>query len=386
MYCSHCGKKVEDRMLFCPFCGEPIVIPEQDDEPAPAEEAAQEQPSWAPVEAPQEPDAPEEAGDPVEPETDGQPGDAARELLSWNRERRSYAGAEEEPAPEEKQDFRPLELDDVEDADGGEDWREEIARRKREGAPEKRPPEVSRRDGEPARLDGRAPKLEESAESASKAHRSAHTYVPPKALDPDDLFMDGKEDKADRYDEYDAYDEPDEYDAYDDGDDEDEDDYVYEDEAEGNFFMRHIRGIVGLTLLVVLALMFAIYAASDSGQRSLAKANLAWKADVYGALGYQYYNEQRYEQSGLYYERALARKPDSYSYASSAAMAYYTGNNKDKATALLKKCIEIDPSRVEPYIYLLNLYPDAAQRPYDVTRLIQSGYQTTLDSRLKIDQ
>jgi len=31
MYCSQCGKKLGDAMLFCPFCGEPIVIPEQDD-------------------------------------------------------------------------------------------------------------------------------------------------------------------------------------------------------------------------------------------------------------------------------------------------------------------------------------------------------------------
>ena len=33
MYCSHCGKKVGEDMLFCPFCGKPIVIPEQDDVP-----------------------------------------------------------------------------------------------------------------------------------------------------------------------------------------------------------------------------------------------------------------------------------------------------------------------------------------------------------------
>ena len=31
MYCSQCGKKVAENMLFCPFCGAPIVIPEQDD-------------------------------------------------------------------------------------------------------------------------------------------------------------------------------------------------------------------------------------------------------------------------------------------------------------------------------------------------------------------
>ncbi|MBQ3305593.1 MAG: zinc-ribbon domain-containing protein, partial [Clostridia bacterium] len=36
MYCSHCGKKVGEDMLFCPFCGKPIVIPEQDDAPVAA--------------------------------------------------------------------------------------------------------------------------------------------------------------------------------------------------------------------------------------------------------------------------------------------------------------------------------------------------------------
>ena len=30
MYCSRCGKKVLDNMLYCPFCGAEIIIPEQD--------------------------------------------------------------------------------------------------------------------------------------------------------------------------------------------------------------------------------------------------------------------------------------------------------------------------------------------------------------------
>ena len=30
MYCGQCGKKVMENMLFCPFCGAPIVIPDQD--------------------------------------------------------------------------------------------------------------------------------------------------------------------------------------------------------------------------------------------------------------------------------------------------------------------------------------------------------------------
>ena len=36
MYCGQCGKKVMDNMLFCPFCGSPIVIPEQDEPQQPA--------------------------------------------------------------------------------------------------------------------------------------------------------------------------------------------------------------------------------------------------------------------------------------------------------------------------------------------------------------
>ena len=31
MFCSRCGKKVLEYMLFCPFCGTEIVIPEQDE-------------------------------------------------------------------------------------------------------------------------------------------------------------------------------------------------------------------------------------------------------------------------------------------------------------------------------------------------------------------
>ena len=376
MYCSHCGKKVEDMMLFCPFCGEAIVIPEQDDVAAPAE-PPEETPQQTPAEAPDEA-AGEDALQPV-PEKTGEtapPEDAAAELLNWNRERRAIAGMDDEPAEEAPADFTPLDFPPEEEAT--EDWREDIARRKREAAPERHAPQVHRQEGGEARLEGHAPKLDESADGTARAHRSANTFVPAKALDPDDLFMNATPDVADEYDDYDTYDRDDDY-------DDDEDEYVYEDENEGSFFMRHIRGIVGLTLFFVLVFMFVIYAASEAGQRSLAKANLAWKADIYGKIGYEYYQEQKYEQAGLYYERALSRKTTNYSYASSAAMAYYTGGKNDKAVAMLKKCIEIDPARVEPYIYLLNIYPDAAQRPYDVTQLIRDGYEKTRDERLKID-
>ena len=58
MYCSHCGKKVTDTMLFCPFCGDPIVIPDQDDAPSEAVE---------PSAVPEKPAPPETDATPAEP-------------------------------------------------------------------------------------------------------------------------------------------------------------------------------------------------------------------------------------------------------------------------------------------------------------------------------
>ncbi len=397
MYCSHCGKKVTDMMLFCPFCGEPIVIPDQDEgvglpEPSARDEAEpgggalcepeNDAPQGAPVSEPDKAevdDAPAEAGAPDDSDNSAgaeappSPSDAAVELLNWDVDRRAYA--EREPVDEDADtSFSPLPLDQEEPE--SEDWHSDIARRKQEAAPEKKPPETQRAENQAAHLDGRAPRLEENKGQDVQSHRTANTFVPPKAMDPNDLFMDAKQGDYDRYDDYDAYDADE-----DDYDDED-DDYVYEDEEQGSFFMRHIRGIVGATLFLVLALLFVIYLCSNSGQVALAKANLAWKVDVYSALGYQSFQDQRYDEAGLYYERALARDPDNYSYASSAAMAYFTGNNTEKAASMLKKCAEISPQNVEPYVYLLNLYPEASKRPWDITQLIQKGYEITGDSRL----
>ncbi len=397
MYCSHCGKRVTDTMLFCPFCGEPIVIPDQDDgvadlaEPAmhaeaepgrgapfaPENDVPRDAPDSEPAEAeaaeePVEASASQDPGGQPGVEPPSSPSDAAAELLNWDVDRRVYADVE--PVDEAAETpFSPLLLDQEEPESV--DWRSDIARRKQEAAPERKPPQTQRAESQTAHLDGRAPRLEESKGQDVQSHRAANTFVPPKALDPNDLFMDAKQDDYDHYDDYDAYDAEDNYDDDDDG-------YVYEDEEQGSFFMRHIRGIVGATLFAVLVLLFVIYICSNSGQAALAKANLAWKVDVYSALGFQSYQDQRYDEAGLYYERALARDPDNYSYASSAAMAYVTGNNIQKAASMLKKCIEISPKNVEPYVYLLNLYPEVSGRPWDITQLIQKGYEVTGDSRL----
>ena len=382
MYCSHCGKKVGDTMLFCPFCGEPIVIPEQDD-PKPAEPAAQTVPAPEPIPGERTDGASEAESARPEPETslaeesaDAGETDAAAELLNWSRERESHTDAWARPEqPEEP--FTPLQLD----ADDGEaeDWREEISRKKQSVAQEKKPPRMHRDEGEPVRLEGSAPKLELDVEGAKPAgdgkarRKHANTLVPPKTMDPNDIFMDGK---ADDYDEYDSYD--------DDTSDEFSSPFVYEDEEEGSFFMRHLRGIVGLSMFAILLLLFVIFAFSKAGQITLAKANLAWSTEAYSTLGYQSYQAGQYSQAGLYYERALQRSPNNYSYASSAAMAYYEAGDVDRSTAMLKRCAEIDPVKLEPYVYLLKLYPDAASRPWDVTQLLQQGYRQTGDSRLNV--
>ena len=380
MYCSHCGKKVNDNMLFCPFCGEPIVIPEQD-APVEIETAA----DSAPVEEPEiieeaakepeiieipEPEAPRQT-----PKPPREMGEAEAELLDWESSRREYASDDvwSDRGERAASAFAPLSLEAEEPAETL-DWREEIARKKEEAAPQKKAPDIS--EGDVPRLDGVAPKLESDIEGAKpqreKPRKAASTLVPPKVMDPNDIFMDGSD--KDDYDEFDAPS----------GKNLKEEEYVFEDADEGSFFMRHIRGLVGLALLVILLLMFVIFAFSRAGQQSRARVNLAWSTEAYSQLGYESYQAQQFEQAGLYYERALQRDPDNYSYASSAAMAYVEAKNTEKAAAMLKRCAEISPMLLEPYIYLLNLYPDAAQRPWDITQLLQQGYERTGDIRLNV--
>ena len=380
MYCSHCGKKVGDAMLFCPFCGEPIVIPEQD---APVSEAlpVEEAPSDSELES-RVAKAPAQEPAAEEPEKEDRPEsttseDAAAELLDWSRERQAHVD-EWARRDESEEEFSPLQLDDE---DPAVDWREEIEQKKRSVVLEKKPPQTRRGEDNPVRLEGSAPKLELDIEGAKgtgvrKASRKqANTLVPPKTLDPEDIFMDEKPA---------AYDD-DEYDPYDDAPEDDfTDAFIYEDEGESSFFMRHLRGIVGLALFLILILMFVIYAFSKPGQATLARANLAWSAEAYSTLGYQSYQAGQYSQAGLFYERALQRDANNYSFASSAAMGYFEAGDTDKSAAMLKRCVEIDPSRLEPYVYLLRLYPDAASRPWDVTQLLQQGYQMTGDTRLNV--
>lgn len=368
MYCSRCGKKVLDSMLYCPFCGAEIIIPDQDPEKA-AEMATPEPIRVEPVFSFDIPDEPEEAPAPAEPEPDLP-----------------------EPEPEPKLNW------------------EDLIDREKTSEPEPQAPEEAVEPEPPKQ----APLAEENSDDfGSTGHyrrrRSAETLVPDKALviDKETMFMDDADD-FDRDDDLDGDEYDDEYDDEDDFDEFEEElerqerrqqrhqkrekkreerrRTAYEDEeVEHGFIFRHIRGIVGILMFLVLIAALMIYALSEPGQMKLAKINatLPLRADIYSRIAYEYYQSQDYAQSGVYYERALSRDPDSYNYASSAAMAYLTGGNNDKAAEMLRKCIQLKPQAVEPYVYLLNLYPNAASRPWDVTQLLKQGYELTGDARLQ---
>jgi tetratricopeptide (TPR) repeat protein len=384
-------------MLFCPFCGKPIVIPEQDDGPAEAVAAApseigQEKASVESVQAADGGETPVEAESIPTSVLEDENGrdalgqaesldDAAAELLDWNRKRRSHLEADVWARPEAPAgDFTPLALDDPGEKLEESDWKDEIIRKKQSVTLEKKPPEIKRSEDKTVRLEGSAPKLDQDAQGVKPRTREpnrrkpANTLVPPKTMDPEDIFMD---DKRAPYDEEDPYD-------YDGREEDLKGHFDFEDDDEGSFFMRHLRGIVGLALFAILLLMFVIYAFSKPGQLSLARINAAWSKDAYSTLGFEYYQAGNYSQAGLYYERALQRDPTSYSFASSAAMAYLEAGDNERATAMLKRCAEIDPAKLEPYAYLLKLYPDAASRPWDITQLLQQGYQRTGDTRLNV--
>jgi len=400
VYCSHCGKKVGEDMLFCPFCGKPIVIPEQDDESlaapvdavaaseaeggdghdagnqeAEAVDLTAEKTDNKPTSVLKVDDAPDDAKT-AEPLTD-----AAAELLDWDRARKRHLEADVWARPEAPaEDFSPLTLAQADEKLEESDWKEAVSKKKEAVTLEKKPPEMKRDEEAPVRLDGAAPKLELDIQGAKprdkgkKTRKPANTLVPPKTMDPDDIFMDRKRAP---YEADDPYDDDGEGDGLGGS-------FAFEEDDEGSFFLRHLRGIVGLALFVILLLMFVIFAFSRAGQVSLARVNAAWSKDAYSTLGYQYYQAGDYSQAGLYYERALQRDPNSYSYASSAAMAYLEAGDNEKAAAMLKRCAEIDPTKLEPYVYLLRLYPDAASRPWDITQLLQQGYQKTGDARLNV--
>ncbi|MBP3410037.1 MAG: zinc ribbon domain-containing protein [Clostridia bacterium] len=376
MYCGQCGKKVMENMLFCPFCGSPIVIPDQDEvqvESPVKEEVCPEVPAEpvepfdeAKLEEPEQAVEPEISAVPEEPEREERP------VSLFERYR-----------PEEKQatqrEFVPLSFDfetqlretDAAAAEPVED----------EAEPEEESldalfsvqPEFSEAPRSRERRPGRDNRRPEGG-----SRRNVNTYVPVRDVDPDNMFMD--EVDADGDDDYDLDDKPvrrsrSRY----------RDEFEYEEPEYGGFFQRHIRGIVGLILMLILAIIFAVWMFSPKGQLALARVNLAWTAQPYASLGHDAYDMDSDLLAAKYFEKAYARDNSNYEYAHSAMVAYYEAEEIESAAAMLKKCVEMAPDNPEPYQEMLILYPNAQDRPWEITELIRLGYQRTGHEALKLD-
>ena len=317
MYCSQCGKKVNDSMLFCPFCGSALVLPEQDDAPVPQ----------------------------LAKQVKIQP------ILQDIPDARSNSPIEDIP----QETFQPLDLDSfaVEDRHTYThvEHKESVLAR------------------EPVHLDGNVPDLSDihspTRPKSKKSKKRPSTYVPQKAFNPDDIFLDSEESD---------FDEP-----------EPEEHFTYEEPLEGGFFERHMRGMVGIMAFAILVVVLLLWALSDSGQYTLAGVNLAWRAEAYEQVAYKAYEDQNYTLSAEYYLKALARDPESYSYAYSAGVMYLWNSDVENAAEMAKRAIQIDPTRADAYKLLLQAYPDVSTRPWEIQSLIEQGYEQTGLDELKTD-
>lgn len=372
MYCGQCGKKVMDNMLFCPFCGSPIVIPEQDEpeqpavKAAPVKEAVPEPEAAAAPESRQislfedvpqeeEPDTEEEEFEPLSFSFDEADEDFEEDEIVTDEEFQAAFGEDDEDDEDSEEEIMPdfllMEEESIGELEESEEKAEDI-----EPEPVRRP-ERSRPQ--------KAPEMNRK--------RANKTYIPVKEVDMDNLFMDEE-----------SLEGEDEYDLPDDFDDEFENEFEFEEPEEGSFIQRHIRGIVGLILMLVLAMIVLIWAMSGKGQITLAKFNLAWNPEVYADLGYEAYQTDSDLLAARYYEKALARDSENYDYAHSAMVAYYEADRIESAASMLKKCVELRPDDAQPYKEMLILYPDAANRPWEIRELIRMGYERTGDAALNI--
>ncbi len=324
MFCSQCGKKVNDNMLFCPFCGAALVLPEQDtDNSAPEKVVPQEK----------------------------------------------KAVPSETVAFVAKEDFEPLDLDAL--AIGSANKPEVNASKERTSVPEndddspfRRPQSDSKTEEqplrEPVRLAGNVPDLKDVhtpfPSNKKSAQKRPSTYVPPRRFDPDDIFLDGEE----------SFEE-----------EEEEEEFTYEEPLEGGFFERHIRGMVGLMSFAVLLIVLLVWSLSDSGQRTLAGVNLAWRSETYAQIAYEAYESKNYARSAEYYLKALAREPESYNYAYYAGAMYLWNGDAQNAAEMAKRAVQIDDSREEAYQLLLQAYPDVSTRPWEIQQLLEQGYAKT---------
>lgn len=159
----------------------------------------------------------------------------------------------------------------------------------------------------------------------------------------------------------------------------------YEEEPKQSFFVRHMRSVVSMLLLLLTVGIVLIWANTDAAQRTLATLDIAWKPEAYARLGYEAYESRDLSAAGYYYAQALKRDPENGEYAYNAANAYIEGGYNGKALEALRKCIELRPADGDLYIMLLELQPDAENISEQDRELIRQGYRLTGDERLNLN-
>lgn len=365
MHCPHCGKNNSEQSLFCGFCGSPLSAPE----PAEAEEDLERKLYGRPEPAQEKgeevaftfEDVADEPEPEPQPEPESRPLDAlADDLLNESAQERAEDDALEDDAFAE-----PIQP------------RERRAPQHARQAPRAAGAQPSRQEDEPVdkplltkpvHLQGRRPQLTRDQEPvrprAASGTRKVNTVVPTREIDAHDIFLEDEDELADFVGEY--FDE----------------DIDFEEPSRQNFFLRHVRGLVALGLLLITVLCVGYWLMYGSGQRVLGQLYISTNPHTYVSLGDEANEQADYREAGAYYLKALELAPDNRDWAVKAANAYILAGDSGRAATALEYLIAAAPDEVEAYVTLKQLYPDAASRPQRYTQLIRQGYERTGDERL----
>lgn len=368
MKCPNCGRENPDIRLFCSRCGE--LLPEKGD--AAAQEAPQavaapdfeddvriyrrpeRKAELKATSAPQENEGGEAPGPSDHAVSMEEPSDVSD--TDFYRVRQRARRVIEEAWPEEHTPAPPK--------------RQSLFDGAREQSPQKKSDNAyarPERSAEPAR-----PVL--NRREGVEAGR-ASTIIPRRddTMDPDDFF-------AVRGQVLPDYDERDEERPVRRGRRGDE----FEEGAPQSFAVRHMRGIVTLALLAVTVAIVLIWANTNSAQQTLARVDIAWKAEAYAQLGQEYYAAGDLSAAGYYYSKALDRDDANANYAIAAANAYIEGGYTSKALEALRECIAIMPENAELYVKLMELQSGYENMSETDRQLVDRGYALTGDNRLNM--
>lgn len=142
-----------------------------------------------------------------------------------------------------------------------------------------------------------------------------------------------------------------------------------------SFTERNLRTIVAMSLIGLSFLVFIMWGTlSAPGMRTFASMGMG-SSRGYILLGDKYMSGANYERAVESYYTAL-NKSGSYDAAFRLGRAYsYTGDMEKCVSALLY-CTDNYPSRREPYVQLIMIYPNPGTRPDKVKEAIARGNAT----------